>query len=123
MPFGLVLDKDGNKIKSRSGDSIKLKELLDEGRDRAYKVSLEKEQEQAEFLAEKRKKAEEDGEPLPEEEEEEKRSEEEKLADSEVVGITSIKYFDLKQNRISNYKFDFDKILDPRGDTGVYLLY
>jgi len=39
------------------------------------------------------------------------------------MGISAIKYFDLKQNRVQNYVFNFDKMLDPRGDTGVYLLY
>ena len=39
------------------------------------------------------------------------------------MGISSIKYYDLKQNRIQNYVFAFDKMLDPRGNTGVYLLY
>jgi len=42
---------------------------------------------------------------------------------AEIVGICSVKYFDLKQNRVSNYKFMYDKILDPRGDSGCYLLY
>lgn len=42
---------------------------------------------------------------------------------AEILGISSIKYFDLKQNRINDYAFDYDKILDPEGDTGVYLLY
>ena len=48
----------------------------------------------------------------------------EKLEEAaEILGISSIKYFDLKQNRISDYVFDFDRMLDPDGDTGVYLLY
>ena len=42
---------------------------------------------------------------------------------AEILGIASIKYFDLKQNRMQNYKFDFDKMLDPKGNTGVYLEY
>lgn len=42
---------------------------------------------------------------------------------AERMGISSIKYFDLKQNRINDYAFDFDRMLDPEGDTGVYLLY
>ena len=45
------------------------------------------------------------------------------LENAEIVGICSVKYFDLKQNRVSNYKFEYDKILDPRGDSGCYLLY
>jgi arginyl-tRNA synthetase len=39
------------------------------------------------------------------------------------LGISSIKYYDLKQNRTQNYVFAFDKMLDPRGNTGIYLLY
>ena len=42
---------------------------------------------------------------------------------AEVLGISSIKYYDLKQNRTQNYVFDFDKMLDPKGNTGVYLIY
>ena len=42
---------------------------------------------------------------------------------AEILGNSSIKYFDLKQNRINDYVFDFDRMLDPEGDTGVYLLY
>ena len=42
---------------------------------------------------------------------------------AEIMGIGSIKYFDLKQNRINDYVFDFDRMLDPDGDTGVYLYY
>jgi len=39
------------------------------------------------------------------------------------LGISAIKYYDLKQNRIQNYVFSFDKMLDPKGNTGIYLLY
>jgi arginyl-tRNA synthetase len=42
---------------------------------------------------------------------------------AEILGVSSIKYYDLKQSRIQNYVFSFDKMLDPRGNTGVYLLY
>ncbi len=42
---------------------------------------------------------------------------------AETMGISSVKYYDLKQNRGQNYLFAFDKMLDPRGNTGVYLLY
>ena len=34
-----------------------------------------------------------------------------------------MKYFDLRQNRVTNYIFSFDKMLDPKGNTAVYLLY
>ncbi len=39
------------------------------------------------------------------------------------MGIASIKYYDLKQNRISSYSFDYKKMLDPRGNTAIYLIY
>ena len=42
---------------------------------------------------------------------------------AEALGISSIKYYDLKQNRVQNYVFSFDKMLDPKGNTGVYLIY
>ncbi len=42
---------------------------------------------------------------------------------AEKIGIAGIKYYDLKQNRTSDYVFDFDKMLDPRGNTAVYLIY
>ena len=42
---------------------------------------------------------------------------------AEILGISSIKYFDLKQNRINDYVFDWNRMLDREGDTGVYLLY
>jgi arginyl-tRNA synthetase len=37
--------------------------------------------------------------------------------------MAAVKYFDLKQNRISNYEFSYDKMLDTKGNTAVYLLY
>ena len=104
MGFGLVLDANGEKIKSRSGDSVQLMELLDEAQKRAAQVCKDKHE--ASGVSE-----------------EEKLSEEEYNALGEAVGMTSVKYFDLKQNRTSTYKFSFDSILDPKGDTGVYLLY
>jgi arginyl-tRNA synthetase len=42
MGFGLVLDKNNEKIKSRSGETIKLRELLDEARKRACELSMQK---------------------------------------------------------------------------------
>lgn len=44
-------------------------------------------------------------------------------AASEQIGIAAIRYYDLKQNRISNYEFSYDQMLDPKGNTAVYLLY
>lgn len=75
--------------------------LLDEAKNRAIQLNQEKQGEGEENQ-------------IPEEEQE---------ANGEIVGLCSIKYFDLQQNHTSNYAFDYNKILDPRGNTGVYLLY
>ena len=42
---------------------------------------------------------------------------------AERIGIAAIKYYDLKQSRISDYKFEYDKMLDFKGNTAVYLIY
>ena len=42
---------------------------------------------------------------------------------AEKLGIAAVKYYDLKQNRKSSYAFDYKKMLDPRGNTAVYLIY
>ncbi|GAB4531547.1 MAG: arginine--tRNA ligase [Pleurocapsa sp.] len=100
VPFGLVLDKNGKKFKTRSGETVKLKDLLDEAIDRAHadlKARLQEEgrEEAKEFI--------------------------DRVA--EVVGISAVKYADLSQNRTSDYKFDYDKMLDLKGNTAPYLLY
>lgn len=38
---------------------------------------------------------------------------------AEAIGYSAIRYFDLKQNRTSNYRFSYDKMLDPKGETVV----
>ena len=116
MMFGMVLqenvsvDEEGKevkkaeKIKTREGKSVKLAELLDEAKDRALKSFEERAKAKAEGA------------------ETEVRSENLESA-AEILGISSIKYYDLKQNRTQNYIFSFDQMLDPKGNTGVYLIY
>ncbi len=48
---------------------------------------------------------------------------EELEASADILGLSSIKYFDLRQNRTQTYVFSFDAMLDPKGNTGVYLIY
>lgn len=36
-------------------------------------------------------------------------------AEAEAIGYSAIRYFDLKQNRLTNYKFSYDTMLDPKG--------
>lgn len=54
---------------------------------------------------------------------EDKMSEEYIQEASEKLGTSAIKYFDLKQFRTTGYKFDFNKMLDDKGNTAVYLFY
>ena len=100
VPFGLVLGEDGKRLKTRSGETIKLKELLDEAVLRA-RQDLEARLE------------------------EEGRSETTEFIDrvAQVVGISAVKYADLSQNRTTDYKFSYQKMLALKGNTAPYLLY
>lgn len=100
VPFGLVKGEDGKKLKTRSGDTIRLQDLLDEAIDRTkqdLKNRLEKESrtETAEFINHT----------------------------SQLIGISAVKYADLSQNRASDYIFSYDKMLALQGNTAPYLLY
>jgi len=99
-PFGLVQGEDGKRLKSRSGEAVPLKELLDEAIARTRSD------------IEKRLK-------------EEERTESEAFIQNaaEKVGIGAIKYADLSQNRVSNYTFSYDRMLDLKGNTAPYMMY
>jgi arginyl-tRNA synthetase len=108
--FGLVLGSDGKKFKTRSGETVRLYELLDEAMIRAKASIFEKRQ--AESKDEEGALAAlslEDAESI------------ERIARS--VGYGAVKYADLKTTRIMDYTFDFDRMLDFKGNTAVYLLY
>jgi len=100
VPFGVVKGEDGKKLKTRSGETVRLRELLDEAINHAQ-TDLET-----------RLKAEE-------------RTETEAFIDhvAQVVGLSAVKYADLSQNRTSDYIFSFDKMLSLQGNTAPYLLY
>lgn len=96
ITFGTILGKDGKAIKTRSGGTVKLKELLDEAVERARSITEEKNP---------------------------SLSAEELESISETIGIASVRYADLSQNRSSDYQFDWDKMLSFEGNTAPYLLY
>ena len=100
VPFGLVQGEDGKKLKTRSGDTVRLKDLLDEAVERA----------EADL---RRRLAEED------------RQESEAFIThvATTVGIAAVKYADLSANRNTNYQFSFDRMLALQGNTAPYLLY
>ncbi|XP_058461257.1 probable arginine--tRNA ligase, cytoplasmic [Malaya genurostris] len=96
--FGVVLGEDGKKFKTRSGDTVRLIELLDEGLKRSLNKLLEKGRDKV-------------------------LSSDELKAAQESVAYGCIKYADLSHNRNNEYIFSFDKMLEDKGNTAVYLLY
>lgn len=96
--FGVVLGQDKKKFKTRSGDTVKLSDLLDEG----LKRTLQK---------------------LKERQSDKVLTEEELKIAQESIAYGCIKYADLSHNRNHEYVFSFDKMLEDKGNTAVYLLY
>ncbi|WP_100934563.1 arginine--tRNA ligase [Candidatus Chlamydia corallus] len=94
--FGLVLDPQGKKLKTRSGENVKLRELLN--------TAIEKAEE---TLREHRPEL----------------TDEEIQARAPVIGINAIKYSDLSSHRTSDYVFSFEKMLRFDGNTALFLLY
>ncbi|KAM9312744.1 arginine--tRNA ligase, cytoplasmic [Gastrophryne carolinensis] len=96
--FGVVLGEDKKKFKTRSGDTVRLIDLLEEG----LKRSMDK---------------------LKDKERDKVLTAEELVAAQRSVAFGCIKYADLSHNRMNDYIFSFDKMLDDRGNTAAYLLY
>ena len=94
--FGSILGEDGKPFKTRSGETVRLSELLDEAEERSFKVVSEKSPD------------------LPEEARREI---------ARIVGIGAVKYADLLPNRQSDYVFSWDKLLALNGNTAPYLQY
>jgi len=94
--FGAVLGDDGKPFKTRSGDTVKLVDLLDEAEERAFALVTEKNPESPE--ADRREIA-------------------------RVVGLGAVKYADLLPNRQSDYVFAWEKMLSFQGNTAPYLQY
>jgi arginyl-tRNA synthetase len=94
--FGKILGDDGKPFKTRSGDTVKLGDLLDEAVERAFKTVSEK---SSDLNEAQRKEI------------------------ARVVGLGAVKYADLLPNRQSDYIFNWDKMLALQGNTAPYLLY
>ncbi len=94
--FGTILGPDGRPLKTRSGDLVALKDVLDEAENRALAVVRDKSPDL---------------------------SSEEMAAIARVVGIGAIKYADLSQNHQSDFVFNWDKMLALQGNTAPYLQY
>jgi arginyl-tRNA synthetase len=94
--FGSILGEDGKPFKTRSGETVKLADLLNEAEERAFKIVSEKNP------------------VLPEAQ---------RRDIARVVGIGAVKYADLLPNRQSDYIFSWDKMLALNGNTAPYLQY
>jgi arginyl-tRNA synthetase len=94
--FGSILGEDGKPFKTRSGETVKLADLLDEAEARAFKIVSEKNPD------------------LPE-------AQRKEIA--RVVGLGAVKYADLLPNRQSDYVFSWAKLLALQGNTAPYLQY
>ncbi|WP_220253856.1 arginine--tRNA ligase [Candidatus Similichlamydia laticola] len=96
VPFGLVLGEDGKKFRTRSGSVEPLTGLLSEAIQRAGDLLVEKgwDREDSDFS-----KA------------------------AEILGIGSVKFLDLINHRIHDYRFSYDKMLQFEGKTAPFLFY
>jgi len=108
VPFGLVVNPDdGKKYKTRSGKTERLVDLLDGAITEMLKG-----------MDERDAKAKEEGKAVVV-----NLSPEQRQETAKILGYGAVKYADLKSNRISNYAFSYERMLDPNGNTAVYLLY
>lgn len=94
--FGLVMGEDGKRFRTRSGGTVPLRSLLREAQSRCFE-SL-----RARNSALDNK---------------------ELMEASHIMAIAAVKYADLHNNRLTNYMFSYDRMLDMKGNTAVYLLY
>lgn len=96
ISYGTIMGSDGRPFKTRSGDTIKLVDLLDEAQRRAHQLVDEK---NPDLDADRRMEV------------------------AHKVGIGAVKYADLSKNRTSDYVFDWSSMLSFEGNTAPYLLY
>lgn len=94
VPFGLVVDRNGEKIGSRKGNSISLEDILKEAIQKVEKIIDEKDPEL-----------------------------EDKLDVARKVGVGAIIFNDLANSRIKDEIFDWDMLLNFQGETGPYIQY
>src|SRR5213083_2779666 len=94
ITFGCILGEDRKLMKTRSGENVPLRDLLEEACKRARKIIEEKNPQL---------------------------SEDEKIDIAEKIGIGAVKYADLSQYRMTDYVFSWDKMLSLQGNTAPYL--
>jgi arginyl-tRNA synthetase len=95
IAFGSILGPDGKMFKTRSGETVGLLEVIDEAIERARTAADEKDQ---------------------------GLSDTEKDGIAQIIGSGAVKYAELSQNRLTDYKFAWDKMLSMQGNTAPYLI-
>jgi arginyl-tRNA synthetase len=95
VPFGTIMGRDRKPFKTREGGTVRLADVLDEAVERAGKVIAEK---APDLSPDERKQI------------------------ARVVGVGAVKYFDLSNDRIKDYVFDWDRMLALEGNTAPYLV-
>lgn len=95
IAFGSILGPDGKMFKTRSGETVGLLEVIDEAIERARTAADEKEQGLSDI---------------------------EKDEIARIIGGGAVKYAELSQNRLTDYKFSWDKMLSLQGNTAPYLI-
>jgi arginyl-tRNA synthetase len=96
VPFGLVLGADGKKFKTRSGETVRLMDLLDEAQAAAVQILRERHPDW---------------------------SEQEILKTGSVIGLDAVKYADLSCHRVKDYHYSPERMLRFEGNTAPFLLY
>jgi arginyl-tRNA synthetase len=96
VPFGTILGPDGKPFKTRSGETVKLSDLLDEAEQRAAAVVAERSADLAPAF---------------------------RGTVARAIGIGAVKYADLSSDRVKDYLFDWDRMLSFDGNTAPYLQY
>jgi arginyl-tRNA synthetase len=94
ITFGSILGENRKLMKTRSGENVPLRELLEEACRRAREIIEEKNPDL---------------------------SETDKIDISQKIGIGAVKYFDLSQYRMTDYVFSWEKMLSLQGNTAPYL--
>ncbi|UBU12834.1 arginine--tRNA ligase [Nonomuraea gerenzanensis] len=92
--IGMMLGKDGRRFKTRSGESVKLMDLLQEAVDRAAKLIEDRGYDEAT-----------------------------QREIAHAVGMAAVKYADLSVSHDSEYVFDLDRMVATTGNTGPYMQY
>ena len=94
ITFGSILGEDRKLMKTRSGENVPLRDLLEEACKRARNIIEEKNPDLDEA---------------------------DKIDIAEKIGIGAVKYFDLSQYRMTDYVFSWEKMLSLQGNTAPYL--